>query len=92
MIPILDFVSIPLVCLSKLQSEGVAMEVSFTEEQLMLRDVVMRFARKEIVPRCREHDLESKFDHHSFKKLAELGILGLHLPEEYGGSDSDVIT
>ena len=68
------------------------MEFAFTEEQLMFRDVVMRFARKEIVPRCREHDLEAKFDHHSFKKLAELGILGLHLPEEYGGSGSDVIT
>jgi len=68
------------------------MEFSFTQEQLMFRDVVKRFAAKEIVPRVRHHDLHAEFDFESFRKLGEFGLLGLHLPEEYGGSGSDVVT
>jgi len=68
------------------------MEFSFTQEQLMFKDVVLRFARKEIAPRVAEHDLDSRFDFQSFRKLGELGLLGLHFPEEYGGSGGDVVT
>jgi alkylation response protein AidB-like acyl-CoA dehydrogenase len=68
------------------------MEFSFTEEQLMFKEQVVRFARKEIVPRCREHDLLSEFDFQSFRKLGEFGILGLHFPEELGGGNADVVT
>ncbi len=68
------------------------MEFSFTEEQLMFKDQVIRFAKKEIVPRAAEHDLRGEFDFSSFRKLGEFGILGLHFPEELGGSDADVVT
>jgi len=68
------------------------MDFNFTEEQLAFKEQVLKFARKEIAPRCLEHDLASKFDHESFRKLGEFGILGLHLPEEFGGSDADVVT
>jgi butyryl-CoA dehydrogenase len=68
------------------------MEFSFTEEQRIFKDQVIRFAGKEIVPRVQEHDLKGEFDFQSFRKMGEFGILGLHFPSELGGSDADVVT
>jgi alkylation response protein AidB-like acyl-CoA dehydrogenase len=68
------------------------MDFSFTEEQMMFRDQIIRFATKEIVPRVQEHDLKGEFDFQSFRKLGEFGILGLHFPGNLGGSDADVVT
>ena len=68
------------------------MDFQFTEEQLMFKDQVIRFAKKEIVPRVQEHDLKGEFDRQSFKRLGEFGILGLHFQEPLGGSDADVVT
>ncbi len=68
------------------------MDFAFTREQLMFRKEVLRFAKKEIVPRVEEHDLKGEFDFESFRKMGEFGLLGLHFPEEYGGGEADVIT
>jgi alkylation response protein AidB-like acyl-CoA dehydrogenase len=68
------------------------MDFSFTPEQLLFKEQVLKFARNEIAPRAREHDLKGEFDFTSFRRLGEFGILGLHLPEEFGGGGSDVVT
>ena len=68
------------------------MDFSFTREQLMFKQEVIRFARKEIVPRVQAHDLKSAFDFESFRKLGEFGILGMHFPEDLGGGGADVVT
>lgn len=68
------------------------MDFAFTREQEMFRKEIIRFAKKEIVPRVREHELNGQFDFESFRKLGAFGILGLHFPEEYGGSGADVVT
>jgi len=68
------------------------MDFAFTDEQLMFREQVLKFARKEIAPRAQEYDLKAEFDYESWKRLGEFGILGLHFPEELGGSGSDVMT
>jgi alkylation response protein AidB-like acyl-CoA dehydrogenase len=68
------------------------MDFSFSQEQMMFKDQVIRFATNEILPRCQEHDLMGNFDFQSFRKLGEFGILGLHFPERFGGSDADVVT
>ena len=68
------------------------MDFALTEEQIMFKKEVVRFARKELAPRAAEHDLEAKFDWESWRKLGEFGILGLHFPEELGGSGADVVT
>jgi len=68
------------------------MDFALTEEQLMFKEQVVKFARREIAPRCQEHDLKSEFDWQSWKRLGEFGILGLHFPEELGGSGADVMT
>ena len=68
------------------------MDFEFTREQLLFKKEVVRFAKKEIVPRVQEHDLNHQFDFESFRKLGAFGILGMHLPEAYGGEGADVIT
>ncbi len=68
------------------------MDFEFTKEQIMFKKEVIRFAKKEIVPRVQEHDLKKEFDFQSFKKLGEFGLLGLHFPEELGGGGADVVT
>lgn len=68
------------------------MDFDFSDEQLMFKEQVIRFAKKEIVPRVQEHDLKGEFDFQSFRGLGEFGILGLHFPEELGGSEADVVT
>ena len=68
------------------------MDFGFSKEQLMFANEVKRFAAKEIAPRSAAHDLEARFDRESFSKLGDFGILGLHFPEEYGGSGADVVT
>jgi len=68
------------------------MDFEFTKEQLMFKQEVIRFAKKEIVPRVQEFDLKEEFDFQSFRKMGEFGLLGLHFPEEYGGEGADVVT
>lgn len=68
------------------------MDFALTEEQLMFKEQVLKFARKEIVPRVQEHDLNARFDWQSWKRLGEFGILGMHFPVELGGSGADVMT
>lgn len=68
------------------------MDFELTPEQLLFKEQVLKFAKKEIAPRVQEHDLREQFDWESWKKLGESGILGLHFPEELGGSGADVMT
>ena len=68
------------------------MEFAFTEEQLAFKAQVLAFARKEIAPRCQQHDLESRFDREAWRRMGEFGLLGLHFPEELGGSGADIVT
>ncbi|HMK35499.1 MAG TPA: acyl-CoA dehydrogenase family protein [Desulfomonilaceae bacterium] len=68
------------------------MDFALTQEQLIFKEQVLKFASKEIVPRVQEFDLKGEFDRQSWRKLGEFGILGLHFPEELGGGGADVLT
>jgi alkylation response protein AidB-like acyl-CoA dehydrogenase len=57
-----------------------------TESEKILRQTVRDFARKEVAPYARKWDEEERFPKELIPKLAELGLLGLRIPEEYGGS------
>jgi alkylation response protein AidB-like acyl-CoA dehydrogenase len=61
------------------------MELKFTEEQIMLRDMVRDFTNNEIKPIASKIDKEGKIPSDLIKKMAELGFLGVAFPEKYGG-------
>ena len=62
------------------------MEFSLTDEQQQLRNTVRKFAESEIAPHVMEWDEASTFPSELIPKLAELGLLGVIFPEEYGGA------
>ncbi|MGN1400607.1 MAG: acyl-CoA dehydrogenase [Bacillus sp. (in: firmicutes)] len=68
------------------------MDFSLTKEQVMIRDMVREFAQKEIKPVAIELDREAKFSEDLFRRMGELGILGIPFPEEYGGAGADTIS
>ncbi|ASK64262.1 butyryl-CoA dehydrogenase [Virgibacillus phasianinus] len=65
------------------------MNFDFTEEQKMLRNTVRNFVDKQIMPYIAEWDREGKADPAVMNKLSELGLMGVCIPEEYGGSGMD---
>ena len=69
------------------------MDFDLTEEQLLLQETVGQFLENECpLPRLRElFDDESGFDPVLWKGLAEMGIAGIHLPGEYGGSELEAL-
>lgn len=60
-------------------------EFGFTEEQLMLREMIKDFTNNEIKPVAAKIDEDEKIPDDLMKKIGELGILGVAFPEEYGG-------
>jgi butyryl-CoA dehydrogenase len=67
------------------------MEFELSEEHRMIQRMVREFAEKEIAPRAEEIDETDRFPEDLFRRMGELGILGLPFPEEYGGSGGDYI-
>lgn len=65
------------------------MNFSFSEEQNMLRSTVRGFVDKEIMPYIGEWDRQGKYDPAILPKLADLGLMGVCIPEQYGGSGMD---
>jgi len=62
-----------------------------TDEQQMLREMVREFSEKEIKPRAAEIDRTDEFPWDLWKRMADLGLLGMTLPPEYGGSGMDTV-
>jgi alkylation response protein AidB-like acyl-CoA dehydrogenase len=61
------------------------MDFSLTEDQKMLKTMLRDFAKKELEPAAARIDETDEFPAEQFAKIAELGLMGLTLPEEYGG-------
>lgn len=57
-----------------------------SEDELLLKNAVRDFADNEIAPRSAAYDESGEFPHDNFKGMADLGLLGLTIDEEYGGS------
>ena len=62
------------------------MDFSKNENQVMIAQMVRDFAEKEIRPKMMEWDESQEFPIEVFKKLGEMGLMGVFVPEEYGGS------
>ena len=65
------------------------MDFELSEHHRLLRASVREFARAEIAPHARRWDKEERFPHELVPKLAAMGLLGIRIPEEYGGSGLD---
>ncbi len=63
-----------------------------SEEQQMIRDTVRDFAAQEIAPIAAQIDENMTFPEENVKKMAELGLLGIPFPEEYGGAGMDTLS
>lgn len=63
-----------------------------SEEQNILRQQIRNFAEKEIAPLAKELDEKEEFSVELTKKMAEMGLLGMFVSEEYGGSDAGYVS
>ncbi|MEH7086967.1 acyl-CoA dehydrogenase family protein [Neobacillus drentensis] len=68
------------------------MNFDLTSEQEMIKRTMRQFADEEVAPSAIERDRKKQFPVEIFKKLAEMGIMGLPFPEEYGGGGADTVS
>jgi glutaryl-CoA dehydrogenase (non-decarboxylating) len=68
------------------------MNFELTDDQKQVRDMVREFAQKEVAPYIQEWDAKGQFHREVLDKMGELGILGLPIPEQYGGSGFDYVS
>ena len=61
-------------------------DVELSEEHIILRDTVRKFADKEIAPHVDQDENEHRWQRDLVDKMAELGLFGCPVPEEYGGN------
>ena len=67
------------------------MRIDLTDEQGLLRDTCRDFAARELTPHAREWDEKSEFPAAAVKKLAELGLLAVAIPSQWGGAGMDAV-
>ncbi len=67
------------------------MDFKLTPEQEMIRDMVRDFTDKNIKPVAALYDEEKQFPYQNLKKMAQLGLMGMNIPVEFGGSEVGVV-
>jgi alkylation response protein AidB-like acyl-CoA dehydrogenase len=68
------------------------MDFELTSEQQMIRQAVREFAEGEIAPHARHVDETGEFPAETFRKMGQLGLMGIPFPEEYGGAGADTVS
>ncbi len=68
------------------------MDYLLTEEQIMIRDMVAKFAKEEIAPVASDNEKNGTFPSEIIKKAGELGLMGVGYPAEYGGAGMDYVS
>jgi short/branched chain acyl-CoA dehydrogenase len=66
--------------------------LDLTEEQELVRRTVRDFAERRVAPVAEELDREARFPYELVSELAELGLMGMTIPEEYGGAGADTVS
>ena len=64
----------------------------FSKEHEMLRSAARDFAQNEIAPIAAEFDESGEFPYKTIKKMGEMGLMGIEIPEEYGGAGMDTLS
>jgi alkylation response protein AidB-like acyl-CoA dehydrogenase len=68
------------------------MDLELSEDQQILKDAMREFAMGEIAPGAAERDEHARFPSELIPKLGEQGLLGIQVPEEYGGAGYDALS
>jgi glutaryl-CoA dehydrogenase (non-decarboxylating) len=68
------------------------MNFELSDEHVQVRDMVREFAAREVAPYIQEWDAKGQFHREVLDKMGELGLLGLPIPEEYGGAGMDYVS
>ena len=66
-------------------------ETMLSEENKMFRNMVRKFAEKEIAPNVKEWEKQGEYPKEYYEKLSEMGFMGLLVPQEYGGAGGSMI-
>ena len=67
------------------------MDFTINENQKMIADMIQQFGKQNITPFVRDWDDKQTFPVQVFKKLGELGLMGVLVPTEYGGQDFHIL-
>ena len=68
------------------------MNFDLSDEQQLIRETVREFAEREIKPKARELDEKGEFSYELTKRMGELGLFGMNIPEKYGGQGLDTLS
>jgi alkylation response protein AidB-like acyl-CoA dehydrogenase len=68
------------------------MDFELTEEQRMVQEMTRAFAEKELAPVASRLDRDGAYPHEQLRKLSEMGLMGVFMPEEYGGAGMDFLS
>src|ERR1700761_8932268 len=68
------------------------MDFELTDEQKMIRDTAREFAAREVAPKAAELDKTARWPSEIIAKMSELGLLGVAIPQEYGGAGMDTLS
>jgi butyryl-CoA dehydrogenase len=68
------------------------MNLDLTDEQRMIREVARDFAEREVRPIAAEIDRDARFPHETIKRMGELGLMGILVPERWGGAGGDAVS
>ena len=63
--------------------------MSLNEEQLLIRDMARDFAQRELAPKAAEWDEKGEFAPGVLEEMGRLGLMGMYVPEEWGGAGTD---
>ncbi len=68
------------------------MNFDLSPEQIMIRETVREFAEREVKPIAQELDEKSEFSYELTRKIGELGLFGMNIPEKFGGQGLDTLS
>jgi alkylation response protein AidB-like acyl-CoA dehydrogenase len=67
-------------------------DFKLNEEQRLLKESVARFVDNQVIPLAPEIDEDGAFPEKNFRSMAEMGLFGISIPQEYGGSGVDLLS
>jgi alkylation response protein AidB-like acyl-CoA dehydrogenase len=64
----------------------------FNEDQRALKEAARKFSREQLAPKYQQREREARVDRDLVREMGSLGLIGMDMPERYGGMDADAVT